>query len=224
MAEQEQKRNLVSGSTIRDQLEKFYEKPVTRVSFELVMSLLGVMFFALFALRPTLNTMSSLLQEIEEKEEVDLALGRKISALATAQTEYLTYSERFSILDEAIHTNISLETALIYMEYLVARENLSLAGLQIQEFPLVLTAPEDASQQLSLGDREIQAYAFQISFTGSYDDVMQFFAAIESVKPLFAVQEFTFTVEENREEERTLRTTATILMYGYQSEVRRSRS
>ncbi len=224
MAEKETQRTILSGETIRKQLEQFYEKPVTRVSFELVMSLLAVIFFALFALRPTLNTMSALLQEIEEKEEVDAALQRKISALGTAQNEYLTYSERFGILDEAIHTNVSLERALIYMEYLVARENLSLAGLQIEEFPLVLTRPEDLTEELSLDDREIRAYAFQISFSGSYNDVLQFFSAIESVKPLFAVQEFSFTVEETRDDTRVLRTTATILMYGYQAEERGGRS
>lgn len=223
MAE-EIKRNIISRDVIRKELEKFYEKPVARVSFELVMSLLGVMFFALFALRPTLTTMSSLLNEIEEKQEVDAALTRKISALATAQNEYLTFGDRFSILDETIHTNMSLEVALIYMEYLVARENLSLAGLQIREFPLILTAPVDSEQKLRLGDREIQPYAFQISFNGSYSDVLSFFRAIESVKPLFSVQEFTFTVQENRDDTRTLNTTATIIMYGYQAEVRKGRS
>ncbi len=221
---QEINRTIVSGEVIREQLEKFYEKPVTRVSFELVLSLVGVMFFALFALRPTLNTMSSLLNEIEEKEEVDVALSRKISALATAQNEFITFGDRFSILDETIHTNMSLEVALIYMEYLVARENLSLAGLQIREFPLILTAPADTGQELRLGDREIQPYAFQVAFRGSYSDVIRFFEAIESVKPIFSVQEFTFNVEQNRDDTRTLSTTATIIMYGYQAEVRRSRT
>lgn len=219
MAE-EAKRNIITGEVIRRELEKFYEQPVARVSFELVMSIVAVMFFAVFALRPTLNTMSSLLNEIEEKEEVDAALTRKISALATAQNEYLTFGDRFGILEEAIHTNMSLEVALIYMEYLVSRENLSLAGLQIREFPLVLTAPTEPGQELRLRNREIQPYAFQVSFRGDYANVIRFFQAIESVKPLFSVQEFAFTVQQNRDDTRTLSTTATIIMYGYQAEVR----
>jgi len=224
MAQNEIKRQIISGETVRKELAKFYDKPVARVSFELVLSLIGVMFFAVFALRPTLNTMSALLKEIEDKQEVDVALGRKISALGTAQNEYLTYNERFSILGESIHTNMSLEVALMYMEFLVTRENLSLSGLQIKEFPLVLTTPEDSTETLRLGDKEVRAYAFQVAFTGSYADVIRFFEAIESVKPLFSVQEFAFTVQENRDDTRSLTTTATIIMYGYQAESKRSGS
>jgi len=218
MAENTIKRTILSGDTLRQELAKFYDQPVARVSFELVLSLLAVIFFALFALRPTLNTMAELLKEIEDKREIEAGLTRKIAALGTAQSEYLTYSDRFSILEESIHTNISLESALIYMEYLVARENLSLAGSQIRDFPLVLTDPEDAAVTRKVGNKEIRPYAFQVSFSGEYADVIRFFQAIETVKPLFSVQEFTFAVEENRDDSRQLRTTATIVMYGYQTD------
>lgn len=211
------KRQFVSGETLRANLSQFYERPVTRVSAELFFSIFAVIFFALFALRPTLNTMARLLREIEEKQELNAGLARKLSALSTAQNEYFTFADRFDILEEAVHSELSLEAALLYLEYLVDRENLSLAGLRIEEFPLELTPGEVED---AMEDREIAIYAVQATFTGTYDEIVRFFRAIESIQPLFSVQGFSFSVTEDRDGNRSLNANATIYMYGYQDEAR----
>lgn len=220
-------RSFVSGEVIRTELEKFYQKPVTRVSVELLLSLITVMFFALFALRPTLTTMSKLVKEIEDKKKVEEALTKKVAALSTAQNEYLTYSRRFGILQQAVHEKPSLDTALYYLEYLVARENLSLAGLRIEEFPLeldpvasaaasgALLPPSDSLTSVA-SDRVIGAFAVNANFTGDFENVQRFFAALETLRPLFSVQGFTFRIQRDRERGVRLNTSATIILYGYQ--------
>jgi hypothetical protein len=48
-------------------LNAFYQKPVAKVSLELFLSVGTIIFFAMFAIRPTLLTMSDLVKEIEDK-------------------------------------------------------------------------------------------------------------------------------------------------------------
>lgn len=221
--------NFVSSDYFRVQLKKFYERPVTKVSVELVLSIVTVMVFALFALRPTLNTMSQLLKEIEDKRKVNEALEQKARALGTAQRELTTFENRFQILSQAIHPQLSLDSALYYLEYLVARENITLAQLQIEEFPLgepeqtpspspspaPRTAQGTTPATAARTPKEINEYAFQVTFDGEYGEVLRFFAALEQVRPLFVVNDFSFRTRESSDDTLTMSASATVYMYGY---------
>jgi hypothetical protein len=62
-------------------LNDFYHKPVAMVSLELFLSIGAVVFFAIFAVRPTLLTMADLIKEIEDKRALDQQLQQKIASL-----------------------------------------------------------------------------------------------------------------------------------------------
>lgn len=213
-------RNIVSAQALRENLQQFYEKPVTRVSLELLMSLLTVIFFALFALRPTLNTMTQLVREIEEKRVVDQQLSSKIAALSTAQNEYFTYSSRFPVLESAVFQELSLENALIYLEYLADLADTSLSSLQIRDFPVALP-PVDGESGASRGStalarQEIGIHAIQMTFVSDLGGIRRFFQAAESIRPLLAVQGYSITVREERNAPPVITVNATLYMYGYQ--------
>lgn len=220
-----QERTIISAQALRENLQQFYEKPVTRVSLELLLSLTTVIFFALFALRPTLNTMSRLVREIEEKRQVDQELSKKVAALSTAQSEYFTYQDRFPVLETAVFQELSLESALIYLEYLANISGANLVGLQVRDFPVALpplesereSAPQTDLQELS--KKEIGIYATQITFEGNLDNIKRFFQAIESIRPLLAVQGFSITVREERNQAPVITVNTTLFLYGYQPRV-----
>lgn len=227
-------KNIVSGEVVRAELKTFYEKPVTRVSVELVMSLLTVIFFALFALRPTLNTMSQLVKEIEDKQKVNEALTKKIAALSTAQNEYLTYKERFSILDTAVTSNLKLDEVLFYVEYMAGKSGIKLTGLRIREFPVAqigetaVDTPEEAAPE-KVGEapaavvpvpkkQTIGIYELSLSFTGEYAKMLNFFSELERTRPLFSVQGFSFTTRRDRDNVFQLSANTTVYAYGYLDE------
>ena len=220
-------RTFIAGETIRADLQRFYEKPVTRVSLELLLSLLAVIFFALFALRPTLNTMSRLVREIEEKRKIEEALTRKVAALSTAQNEFFTFQDRLPILDTAIHNDLSLENALFYLEYLAAESGVTLSSVQIKEFPFSLTPTAEgeavAPAEVDTSKKEVGIHAVQVAFVGDYNTIIRFFRTVESIRPLFAVQGFSISVETQRDEVPTITANATLLFYGYQTPQREER-
>lgn len=212
-------KNFISGEVIREQLKRFYEKPVTRVSLELVMSIMTVILFSLLALRPTLNTMSKLVKEIEDKRVVDDALTKKLAALNTAQNEYFTYKERFAILETAVYENLTLEDTLFGIEYLAQKSGVALQTLRIKEFPVGNLGEEvdvnDAKAVAASKKKVIGVYSVALSFSGDYKNIVAFFKEVESVRPLFSIQSFSFSIRRDRTNAAQLNAGATLYTYGY---------
>src|SRR5258708_18911937 len=85
-------------------LFQFYDRPVAKVSMELVFSVVMVIVFAVFAIRPTLVTMANLSKEIQDKKDLKDQLGQKAAALNTLQAQYLALQNRLPVLDNALPT------------------------------------------------------------------------------------------------------------------------
>jgi len=79
-------------------LDRFYHNPVAMVSFELFLSIAAILFFAVFAIRPTLLTMSDLIKEIEDKRKLDSQMEQKVAALSSAQESFLAVQDRIAVL------------------------------------------------------------------------------------------------------------------------------
>ena len=105
-------------------LNEFYQKPVARVSLELFLSVGAVIFFAIFAIRPTLVTMSDLVKEIEDKRDLDQKLTQKIASLSTAQTTYLEVQDRLYLLEEALPTTPDVIHAIKIVEKIASEQNI----------------------------------------------------------------------------------------------------
>jgi uncharacterized protein (UPF0333 family) len=80
-------------------LMDFYQKPIARVSIELILSVLIVILFAVFAIRPTLITMAELVKEIEDKKELSEQMNLKLASLAN----FIYWKKRF--LDDWMWSN-----------------------------------------------------------------------------------------------------------------------
>jgi len=176
------RRDFISAPTIRKDIEQFYNKPVTRVSFELIVSILTVILFALFALRPTLLTMSDLLREIEEKRQLDEQLGEKISSLATAQSEFTTYQVQVQALDQAILQNSSLEEVAYYLESLLLDSGMTVQRLAFGKIPVRTSPLPDIP-----GQPVLTKYQVQIVLDGDLAQFRTFLQRVETIKPLFSV-------------------------------------
>jgi len=185
------RRDFISAPTIRKDIEQFYNKPITRVSFEVIISIVTVILFALFALRPTLLTMSDLLREIEEKRELDEKLGQKISSLATAQSEYSTYRAQIQALDQAILRESSLEEVAYYLESVLLESGLTVQRLSFGQIPVQTSAvAENPSQPV------LTKYQVQIVLDGDLPAFRAFLERIEKVKPLFSVNGWSVSPAE----------------------------
>lgn len=186
-------------------LQQFYQRPVAKVSFELFLSISAVIFFATFAIRPTLLTMSDLIKEIDDKEKLDTQLSQKIAALSTVQPLYLQLQDQLVVLDEAIPSSPQLIYSLKVIEKVASDLNLVITNINVAEVPKEAAATET----ISLNSFERIDTPLVITLTGDYASIRQFIENLRDYRRSLIVDNIIFTTQELRDS-RKLETRITI--------------
>ncbi len=175
---------------IRTTLIKFYNQPVAKVSLELFLSIGAVMFFALFAIRPTLLTMSDLIKEIEDKTNLNEQLRQKTASLATAQTQYLNLQDRLFVLDQALPSQPEFENALKIIEKTASDNELVITSMQVNEIP------QEADETIPFSQKTKITVPINVSVTGDYLAIRNFVESLQRNRRTLFVDSIIFTVSE----------------------------
>lgn len=173
-------------------LDKFYRSPVAMVSFELFLSIGAILFFALFAIRPTLLTMSNLIKEIEDKRALDTQLSQKIAALSAAQSVYMQLQNRLDVLYEALPSGVDIAYALKVIEKAASDQNLTISGIT------VLDIPPDVPADAPMSTLERKSLSVQMSVTGNYESIRGFAEQLQDSRRSFVIERITFATENIR--------------------------
>lgn len=160
--------NLTSPAVLRDrtvhQLQQFYQKPIAKVSTELLATLTAVIVLAFFAIRPTLLTMSQLLKDIEDRKTTSEALSRKIAALSTLSTEFPGFRNEIALLNIVIPDTPDFDGFARRLEKIAADNNLIISSLQVSQIP-----PEAAFNPNA--PAELTSFTVAVNFKGDYTKV-----------------------------------------------------
>lgn len=175
---------------LTDTLAVFYAKPVAKVSLELFLSIGLVTLLGVFAIQPTIMTMTNLIKEIEDKTTLNEQLSKKVSALQTAQTVYTKIEPKLALLDEAIPPQPELIKSIKILEKLATDNSVLISGLSSKEIPA-----ETASSALTPVRKN---QPLTISVTGDYPSIRAFATAILKSRRTFSIDTISFTVVENR--------------------------
>ncbi len=195
---------LKSRKELLSTLQGFYTKPVARVSLELFLTVGTVLFFAIFAIRPTLLTMSDLIKEIEDKRKLDDQMAQKIAALTTVQNTMLRLQNRLFVLDQAIPDSPNVIESLKIIEKVASENKLVINDITISEVP-------DELQATDLDRVSATRLNTSISFgvTGDYLTIRQFVQELLSVRRSFVIDTVSFGKTTERGQE-TLKATITL--------------
>ncbi len=173
-------------------LSAFYEKPIAKASIELFLSVAAVLFFAIFAIRPTLITMSDLVKEIEDKRELDKKLSQKIAALSSAQSEYLKLESRLQVLDISIPTNPNVIETLKIIERLASEQKITINSLNIND------VPKDVASDISFDKLERRNLKFNVTVGGEFPAIRAFIASLMTSQRSFLIEKVTFAISDVR--------------------------
>src|SRR3989344_3688440 len=200
------------------ELQKFYQKPIAKVSTELIITIVAVMFLALAAIGPTLTTMSQLLKDIADRKTTDQALTKKIAALSTVSNEVLALQKDLAVLDLTIPNTSDIDGLLRRIEKIAAEHNVILSGIQTGGVPRETVpgdqTPEQSAQptqqpttktppatKLTPQQNDITAFLLTISVKGSYSDIHDFFQALLSADRYLTVE----TLIINQQDQQSVR-------------------
>lgn len=174
----------------------FYQKPEAKVSIEAFFTVLAIIFFAVFAIRPTMVIISDLIKEIEDKEKLENQLQQKVAALSTAQVEYQANINNLKALDQAIPSRPKLLYSLKIIEKLAGEESLIVQNISTAEIP-----PEKDAK-LVVGNLQRKDLSVKVNLTGDYLSIKRFVERLNEVRRTFLLHSITFSVKKDRGEER----------------------
>ncbi|MCC6710883.1 MAG: type 4a pilus biogenesis protein PilO [Candidatus Pacebacteria bacterium] len=187
---------MVQSETRKDQINKlldsFYHNPIAVVSFELFLSISVVIFFAVFAIRPTLLTMADLVKEIEDKRKLDTQLAQKVAALGTAQAQYLAVSNRIFVLEEALPNGGDVVNTLKIIERVASDQDLVINNMTLLEIP------ENPDPAKTIAELERKAMPIQLTVIGPYSAIRSFAEGLRNSRRTFIIERITFSTEDNR--------------------------
>lgn len=172
--------------------ELYRKKRDLRMFLEILLSLATMSFFAIFALRPTLLTISQLVVDIKSKRETVAAMDTKIRDLSTAQQLLLQETSRLPLLNASVPDTPKPEVVARQIEGLSDKNIVNILGLSIEETELKPLPENSDSINLS------------VSATGSYQQLYSFLKDVENLR--IPVQIDTFQIGAPKTEEKTLLT------------------
>lgn len=183
-----------STASYKKSLSNFYEKPSARVSSALILTIFAIIFFATFAIRPTLTTIVELNKKIDDQKIVVEKLENKATALATAQSEYLLIEDKIPLVDAAIPKTNSLDTLLKQIEGIAASINIPLDSIQVDQ----VSFPEEIDKR---DQGNVLELPLNISLSSPYLDIKEFMILLSKMKRLVSIDSVSFSTEKTEDGE-----------------------
>lgn len=155
-----------SGLTrYRRYLESVSERPIARAGLFLVLSLILIVGMLIFALRPTLVTISGLLGQIKAQQEIVGKLDEKIVEISKSQIALNRVEPQLFLLDQALPNNPALQ---IFMN--TVESQASGSGIKITN--MVFSAVAFSTQNID----------FTLTADGDYKSLRNFVQIMESLR------------------------------------------
>jgi len=149
-----------------------------RLFTEILLTSATAVIFILFAIKPTLTTISDLYTEMGVKEDTINTMDAKIENLKKAEVIYKNEAERLKLLDIAIPNSPVPEDFIRQIESLAQKNNTILIGLTLSEANITqsLTQPQESAEEIQV----------TLKVAASYESLLSFLSELELMRrPLF---------------------------------------
>lgn len=161
----------------------YNSKPNLKIYLELMLSLVTITIFVIFAIRPTILTIVELGKELKAKEETSAKLKQKITNLQTASTFLKKESDNLVFVDQAVPKKSNPEIFVGQIETLAAQNSLNILGFASSDVVLFGKSSETKKtrtlEKLALNSSEL---AFTLSASGTYQNIYSFASQLENLR------------------------------------------
>jgi Tfp pilus assembly protein PilO len=154
-----------------------------KVFMELIFSLATISVFAVFALKPTLITITQLIKDNQTKREAIATMDTKIKNLGIAQGLLSSQASQISLIESAVPSAPLPEAFARQIEGLTQVRSTSLMGISIGEVTLKgKETPKQKKQEFAPLPSEAKELDFSISVSGSYSNLSSFLSDLENLR------------------------------------------
>lgn len=175
-------------------------KPDIRVFLEILLSLATISFFTIFALRPTLLTISGLLVEIASKEETLGKIDQKINDLGTARVNFERERSRVPMIKTSVSDDPEVDILTNQLLGASKQSSSNVLGLTIAEIVLLgdkgVQKKKEKTIELPESAGEIN---FSVNANGVYPALATFLSSLENLRVPLSLDSINLTLAKTDE-------------------------
>ncbi len=177
-------------------------KPNIKIYLELILSIVTIIIFSFFAIRPTVITIIALNKEIKTKEEISQKLKSKVKNLQAIGTLLQQKSADVMVIKEAVPENSSPDKLVNQLENISKNNSLNITNFSISDTVIYGIPPKSKkTREYKSLSEEANELAFIFSATGSYQNIYNFLAQIEDMRRPIKIDTMTISSGSNEEDE-----------------------
>lgn len=169
-------------------LPNFREKTTQKFT-TIILTLIAISFFGLFAINPTLSTIAKLQKELEDNQFIDTSLRQKISNLSLLQQKYSTLQNDIPVVLNAIPQDSQIPLLMAEIQSIVQESNIQLESLQ--NFQVELAKNKDVNNKY-------YSYGFSVSGFGSYDNISRFITSLTNMQRVVDIEAFAINRQTDK--------------------------
>ncbi len=174
----------------------YRQRPDLKTFLEIILSLATISLFGVFALKPTLLTISQLITDVNGKEETISKMEQKIANLNTAQNLFFQQSENISLVKSAIPDAPDPQGFVRQIEGVANQNSVKVLGISLGEVVLVgKTTIKPLSEETPLPSGAL-GLNYSISVSGSYPNLSFFISSLENLRRPIRIDNLGITSSE----------------------------
>ncbi|PIS13887.1 hypothetical protein COT65_01845 [Candidatus Shapirobacteria bacterium CG09_land_8_20_14_0_10_47_13] len=174
-----------------------------RVYTEIILSLVAISFFLVFAIKPTLVTITELITTIKDQRLVVDQLQKKITALGAAQSEYNLISGDLYLVDEALPKESQTAALVKQIEVVASQSGAALGSVKFDPVVLkeIATGPKEISK---IADQTAKEINFTLTVAGDYPNLKEFLYRLNNLRRVITVETFSLKIKKAESQTLTL--------------------
>lgn len=153
-------------------------------------TLVVVILLIVFAIRPTILTITKISKEIKEKQRVDTALEQKITVLSSLDKEYTDNKDKFNSLELIFPDDGNYSLLLSNIESIVSRNGYLLIGINFDEYK---------NENYDMTARFLMPWSLRINIKGKAINLINLLKDIESLPMYPVVESVSYTSQVDKE-------------------------
>jgi len=169
-------------------LSVYQRRQDVKIFLELLLSLTTVIFFLVFALKPTVITVINLYKDVKAKEALVALMDQKIDDLQKAYSLLNAQADKIPLIFSSVPQNPSPETLIRQIEGLAGQTSVNLSNVSVEEEALVSqdSAPSANTQNAPAGEEKLSSSGkfifFSTKVSGDYSQISQFLKNLENLR------------------------------------------
>ena len=160
----------------------------------LIITLLTITFFLIFAIKPTLITITALIRELKDQRLVAQKLQAKINALREAQQEYSLIENDLPLIDQALPKEPQLSTLVKQIETLTQHSGVTLEGVSFTKTPLKRPTPEKNKER-----GKVSTINLNLTLSGDYQNLKKFLHNLIFLRRIIVIESLAFKPQRKKE-------------------------